>query len=70
MRWLSYGVIAIGAAAGGVVGDALGTRTGIALGCAGTLLTVVWVFASPLRQVGDPRLLATHDTHDSRDLAK
>lgn len=61
MRWLSYGVIAIGAAVGGVVGEALGTRTGIALGCAGTLLTVVWVVASPLRQVGDPRHLAVHD---------
>jgi MFS family permease len=64
MRWLSYGVIAVGAAVGGIVGDALGTRTGIALGCAGTLLTVVWVFASPLRRVGDPRLLATHDSRD------
>lgn len=64
MRWLSYGVIAIGAAVGGIVGEILGTRTGIALGCAGTLLTVVWVAASPLRKVGDPRLLATHAGHD------
>lgn len=61
MRWLSYGVIAIGAAVGGVVGEALGTRAGIALGCVGILLTVVWVSASPLRRVGDPQLLATHD---------
>lgn len=64
MRWLSYGVIAIGAAVGGIVGETLGTRTGIALGCAGTLLTVVWVAASPLRKVGDPRLLATHAGRD------
>lgn len=64
MRWLSYGVIAIGAAVGGIVGEILGTRTGIALGCAGTLLTVVWVAASPLRKVGDPRLLATHAGRD------
>ena len=61
MRWLSYGVIAVGAAVGGLVGEALGTRAGIALGCAGTLLTVVWVVASPLRRVGDPRLLAAHE---------
>jgi MFS family permease len=61
MRWLSYGVIAIGAALGGIVGESVGTRAGVALGCAGTLLTVVWVVASPLRRVGDPRLLATHD---------
>ncbi len=58
MRWLSYGVVAVGAAVGGVVGEALGTRTGIAIGCAGTLLTVVWVVASPLRRIGDPALLA------------
>jgi MFS family permease len=58
MRWLSYGVIALGAAAGGIVGEAVGTRTGIAIGCVGTLLTVAWVTASPLRRVGDPRLLA------------
>jgi len=45
----------------GLVGEALGTRAGIALGCAGTLLTVVWVVASPLRRVGDPRLLAAHE---------
>lgn len=64
MRWLSYGVIAIGAAVGGIVGESVGTRTGIALGCAGTLLTVVWVAASPLRKVGDPRLLATHTGSD------
>jgi MFS family permease len=62
MRWLSYGVVAIGAAVGGLVGEAVGTRAGIAWGCAGTLLTVVWVMASPLRSIRDPRLLATHDT--------
>ncbi|MCA5924294.1 MFS transporter [Curtobacterium oceanosedimentum] len=64
MRWLSYGVVAIGAGLGGLVGELLGTRTGIALGCAGTLLTVVWVVASPLRTVRDPAGLATHGAAD------
>jgi len=59
MRWLSYGVIAIGAGLGGLVGELLGTRTGLALGCAGILLTVVWVVASPLRGLRDPAALAT-----------
>jgi MFS family permease len=59
MRWLSYGVIAIGAGLGGLVGEMLGTRTGLALGCAGILHTVVWVVASPLRGLRDPAALAT-----------
>lgn len=53
MRWLSYGTIALGAAAGGAVGGLVGTRAGIAAGCAGTLLVVAWVTASPLRRVRD-----------------
>lgn len=51
MRWLSYGAVAVGAGLGGVVGEVAGTRAGIALGAAGTLLTLVWVVASPLRTV-------------------
>ena len=62
MRWISYGVISIGAALGGVVGELLGTRLGLAVGCAGTLLTVVWVAASPLRRIGDPQRLAVPHT--------
>lgn len=61
MRWLSYGVVAIGAGLGGLVGELLGTRTGLAVGCAGVLLTVVWVVASPLGTVREPAALATHD---------
>jgi len=58
MRWISYGVVAIGAGLGGVLGDLLGTRLGIAIGCAGVVLTVAWVAASPLRRVGDPNDIA------------
>jgi MFS family permease len=60
MRWISYGVIAIGAGIGGVVGELIGTRMGLALGCAGTFLTVVWVSASPLRRIIDPELVTVH----------
>jgi len=51
VRWISYGVVAIGAGVGGLAGEALGTRAGIAVGCAGVALTVVWVAASPLRTI-------------------
>lgn len=58
MRWVSYGVVAIGAGLGGLMGDLLGTRVGMAIGCAGVLLTAVWVALSPLRRVGRPEELA------------
>ena len=62
MRWISYGVISIGAALGGVVGELIGTGLGLAVGCAGILLTVIWVAASPLRRIGDPQVLAVPHT--------
>ncbi|TFV96847.1 MFS transporter [Leifsonia flava] len=58
MRWITYGTIALGAAAGGIVGELLGTRAGIAIGAAAALLTVVWVALSPLPHIGDPGELA------------
>jgi MFS family permease len=61
MRWISYGVIAVGAALGGLVGDALGTRTAIAIGCAGSLSTLVWVACSPLRSIREPQDLRIAD---------
>lgn len=66
MRWISYGVVAIGAAAGGLVGEAVGTRWAMAIGCAGVLLTVIWVLASPLRRIRDPRSL-TREERSSPD---
>jgi MFS family permease len=44
-RAVSYGSITLGALAGGIAGEALGVRGGLALGCAGVLLTVVWTLA-------------------------
>lgn len=64
MRWISYGVIAVGAALGGWVGEAAGTRLGMAVGCAGVVLTVVWVVLSPLRTVRDPQDLVLANTGD------
>ncbi|PNW09396.1 MFS transporter [Microbacterium testaceum] len=58
VRWISYGVVAIGAGLGGLAGEALGTRAGIAVGCVGVALTVVWVAASPLRTVRTTASLA------------
>lgn len=66
MRWISYGVISIGAGVGGLIGELVGTRLGLALGCAGTLLTIIWVTASPLRRIRDPQLLTVHDTVPGR----
>jgi MFS family permease len=58
VRWISYGVVAIGAGLGGLAGEALGTRAGIAAGCVGVALTVVWVAASPLRTIRDAASIA------------
>ncbi len=60
VRWISYGVVAIGAGLGGLAGEALGTRTGIAVGCVGVALTVVWVAASPLRTIRTTASIALH----------
>ncbi|WP_256728925.1 MFS transporter [Microbacterium oleivorans] len=64
MRWISYGVIALGAGLGGIAGELLGTRAGMAIGCGGVLLTVVWVALSPLRTIRDPRELAASEGGD------
>lgn len=58
MRWVSYGTIAFGAAAGGLVGELVGTRTGILIGALLTFSAVIWVALSPLPKIGDPAELA------------
>jgi MFS family permease len=42
-RMVSYGTIALGAAAGGLVGQLFGVRLGLLIGCLGALTTVAWV---------------------------
>ncbi|MGH3705823.1 MAG: hypothetical protein ACRDT9_14410, partial [Agromyces sp.] len=58
MRWVSFGTIAIGAAAGGFAGELLGTRSGLAIGALLCLGSFVWVALSPLPRIGDPAELA------------
>lgn len=51
MRTVTYGTISIGALAGGLAGEWLGTRAGIALGAGLCLVTVAWVALSPLARI-------------------
>jgi hypothetical protein len=41
-RAASYGFVAVGSAAGGLAGQLLGVRTGLALGCVGVLSSLAW----------------------------
>lgn len=41
-RAISYGSIALGAAAAGLAGQLLGVRTGLAVGCVGVLASLAW----------------------------
>ncbi|MDL5351481.1 MFS transporter [Microbacterium sp. zg-YB36] len=58
MRWLTYGTVALGSAAGGFVGEAIGTRGAMTIGAILCLGTIVWVALSPLPRIGDPAELA------------
>lgn len=58
MRWVTYGTIAFGAAAGGFVGELVGTRMGLVIGVLLTFGSVVWVALGPLPRIGDPAELA------------
>jgi MFS family permease len=51
MRTVTYGTISLGALAGGLAGEWLGTRWGLALGAGLCLMTVVWVALSPLARI-------------------
>ena len=47
-RFLTYGAIPLGALLGGALGELLGLRAAVAVGAAGSLLTVPWVLLPPL----------------------
>ena len=49
MRFVVWGCIPLGALAGGALGTALGLRAALAVGAAGGLLSVLWVWFSPVR---------------------
>jgi MFS family permease len=52
-RFVSFGVVAIGALAGGFAGQWLGLRTGMLVGAIGIQATIVWVALSPLPRLKD-----------------
>jgi MFS family permease len=47
-RFLTYGVVPLGALLGGTLGELLGLRAAVAVGAVGSLLTVPWVLLPPL----------------------
>ena len=53
MRFIVWGVIPIGALIGGVLGTALGLRTTLWIGSVGSILSIVWLLASPMRTMRD-----------------
>jgi MFS family permease len=54
-RLLMYGSIPIGSALGGVLGDALGSRAGVAIGTIGLALSALPMFARTIRRLRDPK---------------
>ncbi len=53
MRFIVWGVIPIGALIGGVLGTVLGLRTTLWIGSVGSVLSIVWLLASPMRTMRD-----------------
>jgi hypothetical protein len=53
MRFLVWGVMPIGALAGGAVASSIGLRPAMWVGAAGSTAAVGWLLASPLRGVRD-----------------
>jgi hypothetical protein len=53
-RLFMFGSIPLGSALGGIVGETLGSRTGVALGTLGLALSAVPMFARSIRTLRDP----------------
>ena len=53
-RFFNYGVRPLGALAGGLLGEALGLRTTISIGVAGSMLGVLFLLASPMKDIHEP----------------
>jgi len=51
MRFVVWGTIPLGSLAGGIAGELLGLRGGIAVGAAGAALAFMWVLLSPVRSL-------------------
>ena len=50
-QFLTQGVIPLGALSGGLLGETIGLRGGLLVGCVGLLTTVVWFWLSPVRSL-------------------
>jgi MFS family permease len=74
-RFVSFGLLSIGSLLGGLAGQWLGLRAGIAIGAAGTLTSVVWIVATGLHRVrelptaDEPELESDLAELDSREVA-
>lgn len=53
VRWIVWGTMPLGALFGGALGTWIGVRETIAIGAVGGMLSGLWVFFSPLRQLRD-----------------
>jgi MFS family permease len=51
-RFLTYGVVPLGALLGGALGELLGLRGAVAVGAVGSLLAVPWTLLPPLPRLG------------------
>ena len=54
MRFLVWGTIPLGSLVGGALGQLIGVHTTLAIGAVGGLLSVIWVFFSPVRGLTHP----------------
>lgn len=54
-RLLMYGSIPIGSALGGVIGEALGSRTGVAIGTIAFAVSALPMYAPTIRRLRDPK---------------
>lgn len=54
-RLLIYGVLPLGSAAGGIVGQAAGSRTGVAVGAVGIAASAVPMYARRIRRLASPK---------------
>jgi MFS family permease len=60
VRWVTWGVLPIGALLGGLMGESLGLRGTLLAAAAGSALAVVWVVRSPLQELAVPPWQADH----------
>jgi MFS family permease len=64
-QFLTQGVIPLGALAGGLLGETVGLRGGLLVGCVGLLTTAVWFWLSPIRSLVSMPGVAAGPTGDA-----